>query len=182
MPSVFVYKDTPISSTFQKIYMDALKINNVKKCLTGVDPKFRINEKSSYFTDISDTDTIFMYCIYPLYYNGYTDIKSDFEKILLEMAYSDDIIEVFQVYNFILSQDHICGKNYEAPLYDDIPFTIDFSEIIKVLFMRNEFYKNAIDLVKAECGGNFLICEMWRITQNIINRSPTIQQYLKLAN
>lgn len=157
---------------YKSIYEKAESDNNVIQCIIGIDSRYRIITKDSYFQNISDTDAIFEYCIYPVYLSGDVGIKERIEKKFMEMSNSNDVLEVFQVFRFIMSQDMLCK------IYEEIPFIIDFSSVIKVLMMRKGSYENEMKTYKKN-GFEVYKESLWDNIQRIIRKSNTFKRATK---
>ncbi len=156
---------------YKNLFQDLEKGKNDKKCLIGSDIRYRITIQDSYFHNISDTDVIFEYCLYPLYVNGDIDIKNRIQKRLLEMANASDVLEVFQVYNFIMSQDMLCR------IYTDVPFMIDFSDIINTLISKMGSYEQDMKEYRAN-GFDSYRESLWDNVQRILRKSVTLKKYI----
>ncbi len=171
----YTLQNTQLIEKYKKIYLEAEREKIEKKCLMGTEAKYRISIKDSYFDNISDTDSIFEYCLYPLYMDGDTDIKIRIQKMLLEMASSDDVLEIFQVYNFIISQDILCK------IYSEIPFVIDFSSIIETLLKYKDRYEQKMKEYK-ENGFDRYKESLWDNVERIQRKSNTIKRYMEEVN
>ena len=165
-------KDTNLSKVYQSIYLKAESLKDIKKYLLGKEKEFRINTRDSYFCDISDTDVLLKYCLYPLHFNGYINVVNDIFMLLLKMANSDNVLEVFQVYSFIASQE----KFVES--YIDVPFVLDFTEVLDILYEHRKYHKSLFENYKGEEFNTFGL-SLWNIVVNICDNSISIQNYLR---
>lgn len=66
----YVYRETELSKKYQNIYLNARKDGNEILCYIGIDKRYRIYTKDSYYENISDMDALLELCIYPIYING----------------------------------------------------------------------------------------------------------------
>lgn len=107
--------------------------------------------------------------------DGDTNIKVRIQKMLLEMASSDDVLEIFQVYNFIMSQDILCK------IYSEVPFVIDFSSIIETLLKYKDRYEQKMKEYK-ENGFDRYKESLWDNVERIQRKSNTIKQYMEETN
>ena len=169
---IYTLPNIQLIDKYTYMYRKAEKDNKEKECLIGNNIKYRITTKDSYFVNISDTDAIYEYCLYPLYVNGDVKIKDNIQNRLLEMANSSDVLEIFQVYNFIISQDMLCK------IYTKVPFLIDFSDIIKILVMRRPIYEQAMKIYR-ENGFERYRESLWDNVQRISRKSATLKKYMK---
>lgn len=101
----YVYRETELSKKYQNIYLTARKSGNEKLCYIGTDKNYRIYTKDSYYDNISDMDALLELCIYPIYINGHHEIEQEVKKIITNMTNSNDILQIYQVFNLIMSQE-----------------------------------------------------------------------------
>ena len=166
----YTLANTQLMNKYKNIYQVAQRENDEKKCLVGSDKKYRITTKDSYFDNISDPDAIYEYCLYPLYLDGNIEIKNQIQEKLLEMANSNDVLEIFQVYNFIMSQDILCR------IYTEVSFLIDFSNIIQILTSRMSTYEQEMKDYRKN-GFEQYKESLWDNIQRIIRKSSTLKKY-----
>lgn len=166
----YVYRETELSKKYQNIYLTARKSGNEKLCYIGTDKNYRIYTKDSYYDNISDMDALLELCIYPIYINGRHEIEQEVKKIITNMTNSNDILQIYQVFNLIMSQE------IETRMYAEIPFVIDFSDCIPCLLKKkNElkdemknYNKNGFDKYRES---------IWDSIEKICRKSTLIQQY-----
>lgn len=167
----YIYRENTLSLKYQSIYLEARKNNRAKDCFIGIDKRYRIISKDSYYDNISDMDSILELCIYPLYLKGYTFIKEEVEIIVKEMINSNDVIQIFQVFNLIMSQE------IESKLYSNIPFQIDFSRNMKDLFEKCERLEKQMRVYK-ENGFDRFHESIWSCIERICRKSEIIKKYM----
>lgn len=167
-------KDCNLSKNFQKIYMQARNSNNQKKCIIGLEKDYRINQRDSMFTEISDMETFLKYCAYPLYFNGYTKIKDEISVALLEMIKSENPIEIYQVYCYISSQ---CMFEITQ---NDVPFLTDFTRILDYMF-THQAEISKIFKTKDICINTYGF-SLYDIIQNISQKNSIIKNYFSCKN
>lgn len=90
----------------------------------GQDKKYRLNNRESLMSDISDTEFILEYCLYPVFLQGKTDIKDLTQETLLNMSTSNDPIQIYQALLFLNSQ------NMLLQYYEAVPFIIEQEPIL----------------------------------------------------
>lgn len=165
----YEFKETPISSKYQNIYLEARKNGYEKYCFVGVDKKYRIITKDSYYDNISDMDILLELCIYPLYLKGYIEIKDEVQKIVEEMANSNDILQIFQVFNLIMSQE------IEMKMYSNTPFQVDFSKVIDILFYKKNELQEQMKNYK-ENGFERFSESIWECIERICRKSKILKE------
>ena len=77
----YVYRETELSKKYQNIYLNARKDGNEILCYIGIDKRYRIYTKDSYYENISDMDALLELCIYPIYINGCHEIEQELSLI-----------------------------------------------------------------------------------------------------
>lgn len=169
----FKFIDTEISLKYQDIYLKARKKRKEKLCFTGKDKKYRFTLRDSYFDTITDTDVLLQYCLYPLYMKGYTEIKDEVQAIVKEMASSINVIEIYQVFSLIMSQE------IKESTYSNIPFKIDFKEIIEKLLNRKNQLKVDMQNYK-DNGFDRFGQSIWNYIETICENSTVIKEFEKL--
>lgn len=168
-------KETPLALKYQSIYLEARRKKQELLCLIGTDKNYRIVTKGSYYDNISDMDTVLELCIYPLYIKGNTEIKDELQELIKQMTSSDDVLQIFQVFNLIMSQE------IESTTYSNIPFEINVLEIIDTLLNKKSALEEKIKNYK-ENGFERFGGEIWRNIENICENSVTIQTYMASKN
>lgn len=168
----YIYKETELALKYQNIYLEAQKNKKEKECFTGIDKNYRIVTKDSYYENISDMDALLELCIYPIYLKGHKNIKNEVQKIVEDLANSDDVLQIFQVFNLIMSQE------IEMRMYTDVPFVIDFSDKIECLLHRRKELQNEMRSYNKN-GFDKFNESIWESTEKICRKSKLIQQYLK---
>lgn len=167
----YIYKETNISLNYQNIYLKARKEKKELKCFIGIDKNYRVLSRDSYFDNISDMDIILESCIYPLYTKGYIEIKDEVQKIVESMINSNDVLQIFQVFNLIMSQE------IEMRMYSNIPFQIDFSTNIDKLLEKKNELKLQMKNYK-ENGFERYNESMWDFVEKICRKSIFIRKYI----
>lgn len=155
-----------------RIYQNAKNDGNEIQCLIGIDSRYRMTTRDSYLDCMTDPDVVFEYCLYPMYLSGDTGVKKDIEEELIKMSNSNDVLEVFQAFRFVMSQDML------NKVYINIPFLVDFTEISKILMARiNEF---EAEMKNYEQGNVDIYGDsLWDEVERIIRKSTTFKTYLK---
>lgn len=166
----YVYREKELSKKYQNIYLTARKDGNEKLCYIGIDKNYRIYTKDSYYDNISDMDALLELCIYPIYINGCHEIEQEVKKIIISMTNSNDILQIYQVFNLIMSQE------IETKMYTEIPFVIDFSDCIPCLLKKKtelmdemkNYNQNGFDKYREN---------IWDSIEKICRKSTLIQKY-----
>lgn len=117
---------------YTQSYVDAINSGFEKCCLIGKEAKYRMNARDSILTQLTDQDVLLKYCLYPLYHDGDQSIGARIESYLKELVESEDIICIYQVVNFIYTQDQFIES------YEDLPFVINVKEVVPLLVGRIE--------------------------------------------
>ena len=86
-------------------YKKAIENHREIDAFLGIDPEYRIGHRDSYYQDITDTHILIEYSLYPIYVEGDFDIPDRIFDILKELAFSQDIIHLYQVISFIKKQE-----------------------------------------------------------------------------
>ena len=116
-------------------------------------------------------DLLLEFCIYPLYLKGYSLIKEEVERIVREMIDSNDVIQIFQVFNLVMSQE------IEARMYSNIPVEIDFSGIMEKLIEKKDELEMQIKEYK-ENGFDRFHESIWESIERICRKSQCIKKYI----
>lgn len=167
----YALNETPLSLKYQAIYLAAEKENEAIQCFTGVDKEYRITTRDSYYSDISDMDSVLELCIYPLYEKGNTEIKDRLQKIIEEMANSDDVLQIFQVFNLIMAQDIAIKLN------SSIPFEIDFSTIMETLLQKKATLEEEMKNYQ-DNGFDRFRESIWDCIERICKKSKLLKEYI----
>ncbi|EIQ82106.1 UNVERIFIED_CONTAM: NAD glycohydrolase inhibitor [Streptococcus canis] len=120
------------------LFNKSLSKRELIRYFVGQDKTHRLTSRDSLMSDISDSEFIFEYCLYPSFLQGKTEIKELVQEALLEMSVSNDPIQVYQALLFLNSQKLMLRY------YETVPFTVDQEPIltnIKVA-LSNEDLKN----------------------------------------
>lgn len=168
----YIYRENMITLKYQNIYLEARKDGRAKDCFIGIDKRYRIVSKDSYYDNISDMDSILEFCIYPLYLKGYSLIKEEVERIVSEMTDSNDVIQIFQVFNLIMSQE------IEERMYSNIPVEIDFSSLMENLMEKKDELEMQMKEYK-ENGFDRFHESIWESIERICRKSQCIKKYIE---
>lgn len=167
----YVVKKTQTALKYQNIYLEARKNKKEKYCFIGIDRGYKITTRDSYYDNITDMDALLELCIYPLYLRGYIEIKDEVQKIVEEMANSNDVLQIFQVFNLIMSQE------IEMKLYSNIPFQIDFSKIVGILLHKKNELQEQMKNYR-ENGFERFKESIWDCVERICRKSKFLEGYI----
>ena len=165
----YVYRETELSKKYQNIYLNARKDGNEILCYIGIDKRYRIYTKDSYYENISDMDALLELCIYPIYINGCHEIEQEVKNIITSMTNSNDILQIYQVFNLIMSQE------IETKMYTEIPFEIDFADCIPCLLKKKNEFMNQMKNYNQN-GFDKYRENIWDNIEKICRKSTLIQQ------
>ncbi|MCM1494869.1 MAG: NAD glycohydrolase inhibitor [Bacteroides sp.] len=163
----YVYREIWLTTKCQEKYLEARKNGQAKQCFIGRERQYRMTERDSYYTDISDMNVVLLYCIYPLHVNGHTEIREEVQEIIKEMAESRDVLQIYQVFSLIVSQE------IKKDIYSNLPVEIDFSEVLDTLFAKRVELEEEMKAYKLD-GVN----SVWKRINDICKGSKTIQEYM----
>lgn len=167
----YKYKETLLASKYQSIYLEARRKKQELLCLIGTDKHYRMVTKESYYDNISDMDAVLELCIYPIYIKGNTEIKDELQELIKEMVKSDDVLQIFQVFNLMISQE------IASRIYSNIPFEINFSEVIDTLFNKKNELEEEMKKYK-ENGFERFNGVIWEDIERICKKSKVIKAYM----
>ena len=119
--------------------------------------------------NISDMDALLELCIYPIYINGCHEIEQEVKKIITSMTNSNDILQIYQVFNLIMSQ------KIETKMYTEIPFEIDFAYCIPCLLKKKNEFMNEMKNYNQN-GFDKYRENIWDNIEKICRKSTLIQQ------
>ncbi|HEQ1278307.1 TPA: NAD glycohydrolase inhibitor [Streptococcus pyogenes] len=119
-----MYKVPKSLEHYQKMFQKEVTVNDLKKYLIGSDKEYRITRRDSYMGDISDTEVILEYGVYPAFIKGYTQLKANIEEALLEMSNSGQALDIYQAVQTLNAENMLL--NY----YESLPFYLNRQSIL----------------------------------------------------
>ena len=168
----YVIKNDEIALKYQNKYLEARKNKKEKYCFIGIGKGYKMTIRDSYYDNITDMEVLLEWCLYPLYLKGYTEIKDEVQKIVEEMVNSNDVLQIFQVFNLIMSQE------IEMSLYFNIPFQIDFSKIAGILLQKKNELQEQIKNYRKNGFERFKNAVIWKSIENICESSKVLKGYI----
>ncbi|KPJ22778.1 NAD glycohydrolase toxin immunity factor [Streptococcus phocae] len=109
---------------YKQLFNQDLQPSELVPYFIGDTEFYRINNRDSFMSDISDAEVILEYGIYPAFLNGKTQIKENVEKALVEMSLSKQPLCVYQAVQFLNAENML--RQY----YETVPFTLEQKEIL----------------------------------------------------
>lgn len=165
----YTYKESPMSIKYQNIYIKAREKNEQVKCYTGIEKEYRMINRESYYDNITDTEILLENCLYPIFNQEGGKVLLEINRIIDQMIDSDDVIQIFQVFNLIISQE------IEMRLYSNLPFIIDFSDKLDRLFTKKSKLEYDLKTYK-EYGFDMFKESIWEVIERICRKSQLLQQ------
>lgn len=86
-----------------KKYLEARSKHDLEACFRG-NHSYKINERMSYFSSITDIVVLIEHCLYPLYRNGDIEVKQETETVLKTFSKSAKILDIDQVLSYMSYQ------------------------------------------------------------------------------
>lgn len=117
------YNNNDVDERRIKTYLDARSQNSIDECFRG-DQSYKINDRSSYFSSITDIDVLIEHCLYPLYTTGDIQVKKETEEVLKNFSTSNRILDIYQFLTYLTYQreDVLINKSFA--------FKIEFQTMI----------------------------------------------------
>lgn len=147
-----------------RLYEKAKENNDIKACYLGVDKQFRIINRDSYISTVTDPEVMLEYVLYPQYYDGDIKIRAEALDVMISFVQSDNAIELYQAFNF-LSAERMMNK-----FFGEIPFTIFDKNLAKVMKEKVVKIKNSLISFKDGDFGKYKT-SMYDVIQSIMKSS-----------
>ena len=149
-------------------YLKALENNEEKFCFIGDKSEYRIRNRDSQLTTLTDVYYLLKDCIYPLYLNGDKEIGDRIRNIMFEILKGEEPDAIFQVAEFISAQDFLGSHN------DELPLIIKVDDIVPLALKRidelSEKLRNYKEGEIAQYAGN-----MYEMLERVIGNSKSFQ-------
>lgn len=112
------------------IFQKAEANGKLRECFVGEDKEYRINNRDSYISSVTDPEVLLEFVLYPLYVDGNISVKGRLLNILLEFVQSNKPLEYYQAFSFL------CGEMMLSKVYGEIPFELFDESIARVMMDR----------------------------------------------
>lgn len=153
-------------------YLKAMKNNEEKACFIGNRPEYRIRTKDSILVTLTDTGCLLDFCIYPLYVKGDKEIGNRIRSIMLEILEGGQPIEIYQVADFIGTQD------FYQSIFEELPLVINVDDIAMLTLKRiDELSEMLKNYNEGELAG--YADSIYEMLQRIINTKKSFQEALR---
>ncbi len=151
----YVYVAREEDEEIQKRIEDSIAVGKFRNLLRGTEEEYRILSIVPQGKLLTDIMCVLEDGLYPLYLNGFHDVKNIIRKELEEMVNSADPIDLIQAYEYISSE------TYNIKLNCNLPFIVVDRELIYIAKKRRIELENLLKEIPVS------IHTAWEITERI---------------